>query len=117
MDAGRAYNTFPLMNGQLIPDDYWGLPGIRNAFENTAAVQLHHRALAISTLTAVGTVWALGRKMPLPGPVRTALNITAALTAAQVCCGRNRATFCTGLADSLYSEARGAACSEEFQAV
>lgn len=84
MDAGRAYNTFPLMNGQLIPDEYWGMPGIQNFFENTAAVQLHHRALAITTLTAVGAVWALGRRLSLPGPVRTALNLTAAITAAQV---------------------------------
>uniref|UniRef100_A0A383VMG5 Uncharacterized protein n=1 Tax=Tetradesmus obliquus TaxID=3088 RepID=A0A383VMG5_TETOB len=87
MDAGRAFNTFPLMNGQLIPDDYWGLSGIRNAFENTAAVQLHHRALALSTLAAVTAVWAAGRKMPLPGPARTALNVTMAFTAAQVTLG------------------------------
>jgi cytochrome c oxidase assembly protein subunit 15 len=84
LDAGRAYNTFPLMNGQLIPDEYWGLPGIRNAFENTAAVQLHHRALALSTLAAVSTVWLAARKLPLPGPSRLALNACALLTAAQV---------------------------------
>ena len=53
LDAGRAFNTFPLMNGQLIPDEYWGLPGIRNAFENTAAVQLHHRALELTSLVSV----------------------------------------------------------------
>lgn len=84
LDAGHAYNTFPLMNGQLIPDEYWGLPGIRNAFENTAAVQLHHRALALSTLAAVSTVWLSARKLPLPGPARLALNVSALLTAAQV---------------------------------
>lgn len=97
MDAGRAFNTFPLMNGQLIPDDYWGLPGIRNAFENTAAVQLHHRALALSTLAAVTAVWAAGRKMPLPGPARTALNVTMAFTAAQVGkqCARTGSVHCS----------------------
>lgn len=84
LDAGRAFNTFPLMNGQLIPDGYWSLPGLRNAFENTAAVQLHHRALAISTLTAVAAVWGGARRLPLPSPVRAALNVTALLTAAQV---------------------------------
>lgn len=88
LDAGRAFNTFPLMNGQLIPEEYWGLPGLRNAFENTAAVQLHHRALALSTLAAVSTVWASARKLPLPHHARLALNVTALLTAAQVsCCG------------------------------
>ena len=42
-DAGHAYNTFPLMNGHWIPEDYVTYPGWRNAFESTAAVQLHHR--------------------------------------------------------------------------
>lgn len=100
LDAGRAYNTFPLMDGQLIPEEYWGLPGIRNAFENTAAVQLHHRALAISTLAAVTTVWATARKMCLPRPARLALNATALLTAAQVsghmCGAASRSTFPLG---------------------
>jgi cytochrome c oxidase assembly protein subunit 15 len=86
LDAGRAFNTFPLMNGQLIPDEYWGMPGLRNAFENTAAVQLHHRALALSTLAAVSTVWVTARTLPLPHHARLALNVTALLTAAQVGC-------------------------------
>eukprot|EP00877_Chromochloris_zofingiensis_P011611 jgi/Chrzof1/6703/Cz19g06070.t1 len=87
LDAGRAYNTFPLMNGQLIPDDYWALPGLCNAFENTAAVQLHHRALAVSTLAAVGYLWATGSKLPLPRPARLLLHATAAMTAVQVTLG------------------------------
>ena len=42
MDAGRAYNTFPLMDGRLVPEEYWStsLPALRNLFENTAAVQV-----------------------------------------------------------------------------
>lgn len=44
MDAGRAYNEFPLMGGQLVPEEYWLLWdkgfGLRNFFENTAAVQV-----------------------------------------------------------------------------
>ena len=45
LDAGHAYNTFPLMGGRIIPEEYWaeGLPAWRNALENTAAVQFHHR--------------------------------------------------------------------------
>ncbi len=84
LDAGRAFNTFPLMNGQLIPDEYWGLPGIRNAFENTAAVQLHHRALALTTLVSVGALWARSRALPLPPAARVAVGAVAAVTAAQV---------------------------------
>ena len=62
LDAGHAYNTFPLMDGRLVPEEYWAMEGWRNAFENTATVQLHHRALALSTLG--GVMAALGR-LPL----------------------------------------------------
>ncbi|KAF8072411.1 COX15 [Scenedesmus sp. PABB004] len=87
LDAGRAYNTFPLMGGRLIPEEYWALSGLRNAFENTAAVQLHHRALALSTLAGVAGVWAGARRLSLPPPARAALHAVAALTAAQVTLG------------------------------
>jgi cytochrome c oxidase assembly protein subunit 15 len=41
-DAGRAYNTFPLMNDKLIPveDMFTMEPTWRNFFENTATVQV-----------------------------------------------------------------------------
>lgn len=59
-DAGRAYNTFPDMNGEWVPEEYWTVGGWRNAFESTAAVQLHHRLLAYSTLLATTgiAIWA-----------------------------------------------------------
>lgn len=88
MDAGRAFNTFPLMSGQWVPDEYWsGLPPLRNAFENTAAVQLHHRALALTTLATVLALWAGARGAPLPAAARAWLGGLAAATAAQVTLG------------------------------
>ena len=46
-DAGRAYNDFPLMAGEWIPEGIWNSDlGIRNVFENTATVQFDHRILA-----------------------------------------------------------------------
>lgn len=58
-DAGNAYNTYPLMNGQLIPwDDMVDpekSPKWRNMFETTATVQWNHRVLGTATaLSAVG---------------------------------------------------------------
>jgi cytochrome c oxidase assembly protein subunit 15 len=52
--AGLIYNEFPMMGDGLIPFDYRNatLSWIRNAFENPAAIQLHHRILAITTLCA-----------------------------------------------------------------
>jgi len=45
--AGFAFNTFPLMNGQLIPRGYAALdPFWLNLFENVATVQFNHRLLA-----------------------------------------------------------------------
>lgn len=54
LDAGRIYNTWPLMNGQLIPEDYLaGLPFIQAIFESHAAVQMNHRWMAYTVALAV----------------------------------------------------------------
>lgn len=87
MDAGRAYNDFPYMAGQWIPDEYWAIRGWRGFFENTAAVQLHHRVLASTTLVSVLTTWVLFRGRPLPHASRQILHGLAAMTAVQVALG------------------------------
>lgn len=84
MDAGHAYNTFPLMDGRLIPEEYWMIPSWRNAFENTAAVQFHHRVLAISTLAGVFATWLTHRNAPLPRPAKLLLHGLLAATVTQV---------------------------------
>ena len=48
----------------MVPEEYWAQwesKGWRNFFENTAAVQFDHRALAVTTLAAVTGVWAKHR--------------------------------------------------------
>jgi cytochrome c oxidase assembly protein subunit 15 len=53
--AGLDYNTFPLMDGRLVPQEYGRLePFVRNLTENIAAVQFDHRLLA--TLTVIVAV-------------------------------------------------------------
>jgi cytochrome c oxidase assembly protein subunit 15 len=53
LDAGMVYNTFPLMEGRLVPELYWAMePRWANLFENAAAVQFNHRALATLTLVS-----------------------------------------------------------------
>jgi|SRR5579864_825109 len=45
--AGLAYNTFPLMNGYLVPPDLFALePWYRNLYANIATVQFDHRLIA-----------------------------------------------------------------------
>jgi heme a synthase len=56
--AGHAYNTFPLMNGQLIPQDIFLLePWWRNFLWNVATVQFVHRAIFWLLLLLVPLLW------------------------------------------------------------
>ena len=85
LDAGHAYNTFPLMNGHLIPEEYFHYESLlKNTFENTAAVQFHHRVLALSTLASTTAVWALFRKQKLPAPCNALLRGLALMSWCQV---------------------------------
>ncbi len=73
LHAGLAYNTFPLMDGRLVPPSWDRLtPVWRNLFENIASVQFDHRVLAsLTALTVVATV-AVGLRGG-PGPARVAV--------------------------------------------
>jgi heme a synthase len=86
--AGLTYNTFPLMDGRLVPAGYAQLhPFIRNWFENIAAVQFDHRLLAVTTLAAVLLLWAAGLRAALPAPTRVALWALLTAAALQVVLG------------------------------
>lgn len=89
LDAGHAYNTFPLMNGSLVPtDEIFRLrPMWKNFFENTATVQFDHRVLAASTLCSVAAVWGLSRGVPMPARSAMMLNALMAVTCMQVSLG------------------------------
>jgi cytochrome c oxidase assembly protein subunit 15 len=66
LNAGLTYNTFPLMDGELIPSGYGLLtPWIANLFENITAVQFNHRLLAVATvaLALVLWLWSLSRTL------------------------------------------------------
>ena len=65
--AGLTYNTFPLMDGRLVPAGYAQLhPFLLNWFENIAAVQFNHRVLAVATVAAIVALWAAGLRSALP---------------------------------------------------
>ncbi len=60
MKAGLLYNTFPLMGGDLIPEEtFFHKPWYINFFNNPVTVQLTHRFLAFSTLVIM---WVYGIK-------------------------------------------------------
>jgi len=89
-DAGRAYNTFPLMDDKIIPlsDMFTMEPTWRNFFENTATVQFDHRVLAMSTLASVLGTYAVAMKSEcmkaLPAASRRALHHAAGMVLLQV---------------------------------
>jgi heme a synthase len=86
--AGLTYNTFPLMDGALVPAGYAQLrPFVLNWFENIAAIQFNHRALAIVTLTAVVVLWAASLRSALPQRARLALHMLLAVAVLQVMLG------------------------------
>ena len=84
-DAGMAYNTFPLMNGHVIPPEVGNLsPWWINPLENTAAIQLTHRALAMLTgLTVLALAWRVWRT-ELPGRATRVALLTAVLVLVQI---------------------------------
>ncbi|MGA7264691.1 MAG: COX15/CtaA family protein [Stellaceae bacterium] len=86
--AGLTYNTFPLMDGRLVPAGYAQLhPLWLNWFENIAAVQFDHRTLAVATVSAVFLLWAAGLRAALPKPARKALHALLAIAVLQVALG------------------------------
>lgn len=86
--AGFAFNTFPLMNGQLIPGDIMMLqPWYRNFFENMATVQFDHRLIAWLLAFLIPLFWFRSRRLELPRHTRLACDLLLAMLAAQITLG------------------------------
>lgn len=91
-DAGRAYNSFPLMGDYWIPPEILDLEPIwKNFFENTCTVQFDHRILALSTLSSISYVFFRARLMEngnfwklLPANTKFALTSTFGMSWIQV---------------------------------
>lgn len=87
LDAGRIFNTWPLMNGQLIPEGYLaGHSFLAAIFESHAAVQMQHRWMAYLVTLAVGvTAYLLYREPRVV--LKPFMIILPALTIGQVALG------------------------------
>jgi cytochrome c oxidase assembly protein subunit 15 len=61
--AGHAYNTFPLMNGHLVPPEAFMLdPWWHNFLWNVATVQLVHRTLFWALLVLIPWLFWMERR-------------------------------------------------------
>ncbi len=109
LHAGMTYNTFPLMDGQLIPAGYADLrPFILNLTENIAAVQFNHRLLAsVTAVCAVVTV-VIGLRAPADVVPRLPLVFLATLVAGQ---------YLLGIATLLHVVPVGLAAAHQMGAV
>jgi cytochrome c oxidase assembly protein subunit 15 len=87
--AGFAYNTFPLMNGFLVPPEIMRIePWFLNFFYNMATVQFDHRAIAWVLALAVPVFWWRVRASPdAPAPARSGANVLLGLLALQITLG------------------------------
>ncbi|MBT6094660.1 MAG: heme A synthase [Rhodospirillaceae bacterium] len=88
LDAGLTYNTFPLMDGDLVPDGMLEMtPAYINLFENVTTVQFDHRVLAEVTFLVVILLWFRGRRLAVQGGLSLALNWLMGLMVMQVTLG------------------------------
>ena len=87
--AGLAYNTFPLMNGAVVPPEILVLePAWRNFFYNMATVQFDHRAIAwLLALLVPWFWWTLRRTRGLPPRARVGGDLLLVLVAVQIALG------------------------------
>ena len=59
LDAGYAFNTWPTMNGQWVPQGLFSFsPWISNFFDNPVMVQFFHRCWAYVVTLAIIVFWA-----------------------------------------------------------
>lgn len=87
--AGFAYNTFPLMNGHVVPPEILLIePWWRNFFYNMATVQFDHRLVAYALALAVPALWWKVRAWPgAPARARTGASLLLGMLAIQVALG------------------------------
>jgi cytochrome c oxidase assembly protein subunit 15 len=87
--AGFAYNTFPLMNGNVVPPEIFMLePWWRNFFWNMATVQFDHRVIAWLLAFAVPLLWWKVRTAEaLPARARGGGHLLLVLVAMQIALG------------------------------
>ena len=88
LHAGKAYNTFPLMNGHFVPPEIMMLePWYRNLLYNLATVQFVHRSIAWLLMGLVPLFWLAAQRARLASRARLACHVLLVALALQVTLG------------------------------
>lgn len=86
--AGKAYNTFPLMNGDLLPPESFIIePWYLNFFNNMALVQFDHRLGAWLLAFLVPWFWLKVRAADVSARARQAASLLLLALAVQIALG------------------------------
>lgn len=88
LDAGLAYNSFPDMNGQMIPSGLFMIdPWYKNFFDNVTTVQFNHRVMAyVVSILIIGFKFYTYKHKISP-PLNNAINIMLLLLIIQFSLG------------------------------
>jgi cytochrome c oxidase assembly protein subunit 15 len=88
LDAGFGYNTFPLMDGQLVPAALFGSPPRwTSPFEDPLTAQFGHRVLALLTAIAGIALWFRLRSETAPAATRLWSHVVLFALAVQIVLG------------------------------
>ncbi|HEU4855114.1 MAG TPA: COX15/CtaA family protein [Nitrosospira sp.] len=88
IQAGLAYNTFPLMDGYIIPPELFMLePWYVNFFDNMTTVQFDHRLIAWTLAILIPIFWFKSRSVSLSGSARLACTLLLVMLAIQISLG------------------------------
>jgi len=88
LHAGLIYNTWPTMDGRLLPEDAFALsPRWLNFFENPGTAQFDHRLGAYIVALAVFALWWIERAAKLDGFSRRSGNALLHITLFQIVLG------------------------------
>ncbi|MCK5809590.1 MAG: COX15/CtaA family protein [Cocleimonas sp.] len=88
LKAGHVFNTFPLMNGQLVPDGLFVMQPIwLNFFENIMTVQFDHRVLALIVFISLIVFYVIARRNNPSKRIKRGLHLMLAMLLIQVTLG------------------------------
>lgn len=87
-DAGRVFNDWPLMGGQVVPEGYWSQGLWQTIAHNQASVQFHHRLFAYLLFAlVVAFVLKAARSRFVQPTVRSGAYLIGLLVAVQMTLG------------------------------